>query len=93
MNDRMQRSGCTDTVTRDNSLKVPFCDGFDVLLHSPGRSKWVGSCGWCEVVAYSMSLQPAHTSRLCAYDHGFRTLLVKIEKVTLWDFEYCFGRE
>lgn len=40
-----------------------------------------------------MSLQPAHTSRLCAYDHGFRTLLVKIEKVTLWDFEYCFGRE
>lgn len=91
---QMQGGDRTNTMAGNDSFEVPFCDGFDVPLHSPGRGvndKCFGNSNRCDgLKSHSLSLPPAHTSRLWGYDHGLRAL-VKTEKVLLEVFEYCFS--
>lgn len=93
VNDMMWNSGETDTVTGNDSFKVPFCDGFDVPSHGPGGEvNGSGSTDESPWDSYSLSFPPRHTICLCAYDRGFKAL-VRMGKVALLDFEYYFGRE
>lgn len=90
MCDRTESDDRTNTVARDDSFKVPFCDGLDVPLHSPrGRITGSGvlSSEHYDKTPYSLSFPPDHASCLCTYDHGLRAM-VKKEKVVLLDFEY-----